>query len=235
MVPSASCCVDSHCHRKIETIARTPGCPQQTFIVECGSSPLSQEGNPMFGPGAYRPDPSAGITVPAALPQPASVPERRTALRPPCPRCGHAASRDKQSQRTLPDLGHRDGWCPRDLRVPDAQHSGTKGRPSLHAARCARAPPGRHETPRGSALAVRSVGEAGGPARPARGHLGRDHRVCGPGATLHNGGEAGGKKGAGAPGHGVPGLGLGGCFGGCRRRCTRGRARRYARRGRSAR
>ena len=219
----------------LETIARTPGCPQQTFIVECGSSPLSQEGNPMFGPGAYRPDPSAGITVPAALPQPASVPERRTALRPPCPRCGHAASRDKQSQRTLPDLGHRDGWCPRDLRVPDAQHSGTKGRPSLHAARCARAPPGRHETPRGSALAVRSVGEAGGPARPARGHLGRDHRVCGPGATLHNGGEAGGKKGAGAPGHGVPGLGLGGCFGGCRRRCTRGRARRYARRGRSAR
>src|SRR5437870_2410151 len=74
-----------------------------------------------------------------------------------------------------------------------------------------------------------------GPSRPARGHLGRDHRVCGPGATLHNGGEAGGKKGAGAPGHGVPGLGLGGCFGGCRRRCTRGRARRYARRGRSAR
>ena len=148
----------------------------------------------MFGPGAYRPDPSAGITVPAALPQPASVPERRTALRPPCPRCGHAASRDKQSQRTLPDLGHRDGWCPRDLRVPYAQHSWMKGRQSLHAARCARAPPGRHETPRGSALAVRSVGEAGGPARPARGHLGRDHRVCGPGATLHNGGEAGGKK-----------------------------------------
>ena len=96
----------------------------------------------MFGPGAYRPDPSAGITVPAVLPQPASVPERRTALRPPCPRCGHAASRDKQSQRTLPDLGHRDGWCPRDLRVPDAQHSWTKGRTSLHADLCARAPPG---------------------------------------------------------------------------------------------
>ncbi len=59
---------------KCETVARTPGCPQQMFIVKFGSEPLSQEGNPMCGPGAYRPDPSEGITVPAALPQPEIVP-----------------------------------------------------------------------------------------------------------------------------------------------------------------
>ncbi len=57
-----------------ETVARTPGCAQQTFIVEFGSEPVSQEGKPMCGPGAYRPDPSEGITVPAALPQPEIVP-----------------------------------------------------------------------------------------------------------------------------------------------------------------
>src|SRR2546426_4801174 len=34
-----------------------------------------------------------------------------------CPRCDHQASRDKQSQRTLHDLGNLDVWCPRDLGV----------------------------------------------------------------------------------------------------------------------
>src|SRR5439155_18141206 len=52
----------------IETVAREPGCPQPAFIVYFGASHLSEEGNPMFGPGAYRPDPSEGITAPAALP-----------------------------------------------------------------------------------------------------------------------------------------------------------------------
>jgi hypothetical protein len=45
----------------------------------------------MFGPGEYRPDPSAGIIAPADLPQPEIVPYSRNALRQPCPRCGHAA------------------------------------------------------------------------------------------------------------------------------------------------
>ena len=45
----------------------------------------------MFGPGAYRPDPSAGITAPADVPQPESVPYSRHAIRQPCPRCGPPA------------------------------------------------------------------------------------------------------------------------------------------------
>ncbi len=69
----------------------------------------------MFGPGEYRPDPSAGITAPADLPQPEIVPYSRNDIRQPCPRCGHQAYRDKQSQRTLHDLGNLDVWFPRDL------------------------------------------------------------------------------------------------------------------------
>src|SRR5262245_47934804 len=74
-----------------ETVARAPGCPQQTFSVQCGSEPWSQEGNTMFGPGEYRPDPSAGITAPADLPQPEIVPSSRNDIRQPCPRCGPQA------------------------------------------------------------------------------------------------------------------------------------------------
>ena len=64
----------------------------------------------MFGPGEYRPDPSAGITTPADLPQPEIVAYSRNDLRQPCPRCGHSAYRDKQSHRTLHDLGNLDVW-----------------------------------------------------------------------------------------------------------------------------
>src|SRR4029434_5694407 len=63
-----------------ETVARAPGCPQKTVIVQFGSEPLSQEGNTMFGPGEYRPDPSVGITAPADLPQPQLVPYSRNDL-----------------------------------------------------------------------------------------------------------------------------------------------------------
>src|SRR5215510_13652446 len=69
-----------------ETVARAPGCPQKTFIIKCGSEPLSQEGNPMFSPGEYRPDPSAGITAPKDLPQPEIVPYSRNDIRNACPR-----------------------------------------------------------------------------------------------------------------------------------------------------
>src|SRR5499426_2204977 len=82
----------------------------------------------MFGPGEYRPDPSAGITAPADLPQPEIVPYSRNDLRQPCPRCGHSAYRDKQSHRTLHDLGNLDMWCPRDLLVTYSQHYCTKCR-----------------------------------------------------------------------------------------------------------
>ena len=71
----------------------------------------------MFGPGAYRPDPSEGITAPADLPQPEIVPYSRNDIRQPCPRCGHSAYRDKQSHRTLHDWGNLDVWCPRALIV----------------------------------------------------------------------------------------------------------------------
>jgi hypothetical protein len=67
----------------------------------------------MFGPGAYRPDPTEGITAIADLPPPEIVPSSRTYTRQACPRCGHQAYRDKQYQRTLHDLGNLDVWCPR--------------------------------------------------------------------------------------------------------------------------
>jgi hypothetical protein len=57
-------------------------------------------------------------------------------------------------------------------------------------------------------LAVRLVVEDGLPYRPASWHLWRDHRVFVPFATIQNWVEAGGKKGAGAYGHRLPGLGV---------------------------
>jgi hypothetical protein len=71
----------------------------------------------MVGPGAYRPDPTEGMTAIADLPPPEIVSYSRNDKRPPCPRCGHSASRDKQFQRTLHDLGNLDRWCPRELVV----------------------------------------------------------------------------------------------------------------------
>jgi hypothetical protein len=200
---------------KIETVARAPGCPQKMFIVKCGSEPLRQEGNPLFGPGEYRPDPSAGITAPKDLPPPEIVPYSRKDLRQPCPRCGHAAYRDTQSHRTLHDWGNLAVWCPRALRVPYSQHSCTKCRTYLSADLSDLAPAGSQYTHRVIALAVRIVVEDRVPYRPARWHLGRDHRVFVPFATIPNWVEAGGKKGPGAPGPRVPGLGLGGFFGVC--------------------
>ena len=174
----------------------------------------------MCGPGADRPAPSAGSTAPAALPQPESVPSRRKDLRQPCLRCGHAAYRDKPSQRTLHDLGKLALGCPRELVVTYAQHSWTKYRTYLSADRSALAPPGSQYPHRVIALAVRIGVEDGLPYRPASWHLWRDHRVFVPFATLQNWGEAGGKKGAGAHGHGLPGVGVGRFCGRRGRRCA---------------
>ena len=55
----------------------------------------------MLGPGAYQSDPTEGITAIADLPPPDLVPYSRNDKRQSCPRCGHSAYRDKQSQRTL--------------------------------------------------------------------------------------------------------------------------------------
>jgi len=148
----------------------------------------------MCGPGEYRPDPSAGITAPADLPQPEIVPYSRNDIRQPCPRCGHAAYRDKQSHRTLHDLGNLDVWCPRDLLVTYSQHYCTQCRKYFSADLSDLAPPGSQYTHRVIDLAVRIVVEDGMPYRPASWHLWRDHRVFVPFATIQNWVEAGGKK-----------------------------------------
>jgi predicted nucleic-acid-binding Zn-ribbon protein len=155
----------------------------------------------MFGPGAYRPDPTEGITAIADLPPPEIVPYSRTDKRQRCPRCGHSAYRDKQAQRTLHDLGNLDLWCPRDLVVTYSQHSCMKCHKYFNADLSDLAPPGGQYTHRVMDLAVRLVVEDGVPYRPASWHLWRDHRVFVPFATMQNWVEAGGKKGAGAHGH----------------------------------
>jgi DNA-directed RNA polymerase subunit RPC12/RpoP len=167
----------------------------------------------MFGPGAYRPDPSAGIPAPADLPQPAIVPYSRNDRRNACPRCGHAAYRDKPFQRTLHAVGNLALWCPRDLLGTYSQPSCTKCRKDFRADLADLAPPGRQYPHRVIDLAVRLVVADGVPSRPARWHLWRDHRVFVPFATMQHWGEAGGKKGAGTHGPGRPGLGGGGFFG----------------------
>src|SRR5215813_14825534 len=201
-----------------DTVASAPGCPQTTFSVKFGAEPVSQEGNTMCGPGEYRPDPSAGITAPADLPRPEIVPDSRNDLRQPCPRCGHSAYRDKQSHRTLHAVGNLAVWCPRDLLVTSAQPYCTQCRKYFSADLSELAPPGRQYTHRVIDLAVRLVVEDGLPYRPASWHLWRDHRVFVPFATIQNWVEAGGKKGAGAYGPRLPGLGVGRVFGLCGRR-----------------
>src|SRR4029450_3701322 len=148
----------------------------------------------MCGPGAYRPDPSEGITATADLPQPEMVPYSRNDKRNVCPRCGHVAYRDTQAHRTLHDLGNLDLWCPRDLVIPYAQPSCPKCRQYFNADLSELAPAGRHYPHRVMALAVRLGVEGGLPSRPASGHMWRDHRVCVPFATIQHGVEAGEKK-----------------------------------------
>jgi len=101
-------------------------------------------------------------------------------------------------------LGNLDLWCPRDLVITYSQHYCTKCRKYFHADLSDLAPPGAQYTHRVMDLAVRLVVEDGLPYRPASWHLWRDHRVFVPFATIQNWVEAGGKKGAGAPGPGLP-------------------------------
>ena len=102
----------------------------------------------MFGPGASRPDPSEGITAIANLPQPEIVPYSRNDIRNACPRCSHVAYRDKQSHRTLHDLGNLDLWCPRDLVITYAPHYCTTCRRYFNADLSDLAPSGSHYTHR---------------------------------------------------------------------------------------
>jgi len=125
------------------------------FIVQFRPQHWNKEGKAVFGPGAYRPDPTEGITAIADLPQPEMVPYNRNDQRNVCPRCGHVAYRDKQSQRTLHDLGNLDLWCPRHLVIPSSQHDCTKCRTYFNADLSDLAPPGSHSTHRVIDLAVR--------------------------------------------------------------------------------
>jgi hypothetical protein len=114
-------------------------------------------------------------------------------------------------------LGNLDVWCPRDLVIIYSQHYCPQCRKYFSADLSDLAPPGGQYTHRVMDLAVRLVVEDGVPYRPASWHLWRDHRVFVPFATIQNWVEAGGKKGAGAHGHRLPGLGVGGFFGLCGR------------------
>jgi len=96
--------------------------------------------------------------------------------------------------------------------------NGVKCRKYFNADLSDLAPPGSQYTHRVIDLAVRLVVEDGLPYRPTSWHLWRDHRVFVPFATIQNWVEAGGKKGAGAHGHRLPGLGAGGFLGLCGRR-----------------
>src|SRR5256884_9325369 len=129
----------------------------------------------MLGPGAYRLDPTEGITAMVDLPPPEIVPSSRNDKRQPCPRCGHSAYRDKQSQRTLHDLGNLAVWCPCDLVVTYAQHYCTKCQKYFNADLSDLAPPGSQYTHRVIDLAVRLVVEDSVPYRPASWHLWRGH------------------------------------------------------------
>src|SRR5215510_8917504 len=120
----------------------------------------------MFGPGEYRPDPSAGITAPADLPQPEIVLYSRNEIRQPCPPCGHSASRDKQSQRTLHDVGNLDVWCPRDLLVTSSQHYCTQCRQYFSADLSDLAPPAVNTPTACSTSPYGSWSRTAGPTSP---------------------------------------------------------------------
>ena len=167
----------------------------------------------MFGPGEYVPDPTEGVVDVNALPTPTLGGYDRNHAHSLCPRGGHLASRHKFGQRTLHDLGDVSTGCPVDLLVTYSSHSCAKCQKYCNVDRSDVALPGSHYTRRVTQVAVRLVVEDGLPSRPASWHLWRDHRVFVPFATLQNGTEAGGKKGARAHGQRVSGLGAGGVFG----------------------
>ena len=148
----------------------------------------------MFGPGEYVPDPTEGLVDVQHLPTPQLVAYSRHHKQTPCPRCAHLASRHTSGQRLVHDLGDVYTSRPVDLVVTYASHSGSKCRKYCHIALSDVALPGSHDTHRVTQMAVRLVVEDGVPSRPASWHLGRDHRVFVPCATIQNWVEAGGKK-----------------------------------------
>ena len=163
----------------------------------------------MSGPGEYLPDATEGITRVEDLPKPNIVRRSRNFRRRPCPRCGHSAYRDRRTQRVLHDLGDLVSGRPHDIHLRYSVHYCTRCRKYFNVDMSDLASPKSHYTHRVVGLAVRLVVEDGLPYQAASWHLWRDHRVFVPWATIQNWVEAGGEKGTGPHGDGLPGLGSG--------------------------
>lgn len=163
----------------------------------------------MFGPGAYLPDSTEGITQPEDLPKAKVVSRSRNFGHRPCPRCGKSCYRDRTRNRVLHDVGDLVSGRPRDVHVTYSQHYCGTCRNYFNADMSDYALPKAHYTHRVVSLAVRLVVEDGLPYQAASWHLWRDHRVFVPFATIQNWVEAGGKKGGPADVDHPSRLGLG--------------------------
>jgi hypothetical protein len=148
----------------------------------------------MLCPAVYPPDPTSGLTDPQMLPSPNRVRRSRNSAHRPCPECGQSGPRDRVRTRTLPDLGDPMGGRPREIHLTSSQHHCPRCRHDFPADRSDLAAPRALYTHRVVAWAVRLVVEDGLPSQTAGWHLGRDHRVFVPFATIPNGVEARGKK-----------------------------------------
>ena len=84
-----------------------------------------------FGPGAFVPDATEGITDVKDLPAPQIVSYDRNHEHTPCLRCGHLAYRHQWDHRTLHDLGDLRSGSPVDLLVTYSSHY-CSARQSLH-------------------------------------------------------------------------------------------------------
>ena len=158
----------------------------------------------MSGPGVSVPDVTEGITRIKDLPQPHIESRSRNDSCRRRPFCGGRAGRWRVASRTVHDLGDPRCGRPIDLQVRSSTHRRPACRRRFSADPSDLAPPKAHDTHRVRQTAVRLVVEDGRPDRMASGHLGRDHRVFVPWATIQNGIEAAGEKKPGRRGNRRP-------------------------------
>ena len=147
-----------------------------------------------MAPGRYTPDLTEGITRVEDLPPPRLQYRSRNYRRRCCPGCGQAAYRNDIGCRKLHDLSTLQSGHPLDLVVVTAKHRCPCCGRNVSADLSDLAPPGSHYTNRVIDRAVHLLIEDGLPYRTASWHLGRDHRVFVPYATIQNGVEAAGTK-----------------------------------------
>jgi hypothetical protein len=138
----------------------------------------------MTGPGAYVPDVTEGITRVQDLPKPPIQRRRRNWPARVCPRCHHRAGRYALGRRILHDLGDARADHPVDLLVTFSRHRRLRCGCCFAADISDLAWPYCWYTRRVQPRAIRLVVEDGLPYRAARWHLGRDHRVFVPYATI---------------------------------------------------